>query len=154
MRWPVLAILLLMGAAHAAIDPYEFTDPARHASYLRLTEELRCPKCQNQNIAESNAPLATDLRQRVYDMLNQGHNETEIRTFMVERYGDFVTYRPPLRPLTWPLWFGPFVIIGLVGLLLALWIRRRTAAGSEAALDERERARLQALLRKHDGPAS
>lgn len=147
MHWLLLP-LLLPGLALAAIDPYEFDDPATRDRYQNLIDELRCPKCQNQNIAGSDAPLAADLRQRVHDMLQAGHSDREIKDYMIQRYGDFVTYRPPVKPLTWPLWFGPFVLIGLVGAILAVWIRRR-ARRDAAPLGEQDRERLKRLLREH-----
>jgi len=141
----ILLMALLLSPALAAIDAYEFANPEQEQRFRRLVEELRCPTCQNQNIADSNAPLSTDLRQRIYEMLQQGHSDADIVAFMTARYGDFITYRPPLKPLTWPLWFGPLLLLIAVGLGLAWWIRRR-ASQPPAELSEQERARLQTLL--------
>jgi cytochrome c-type biogenesis protein CcmH len=153
MRLPgLLALLLLVPAAWAAIDAYEFDDPGDERRYRALIEELRCPKCQNQNIAGSNAPLAADLRQKVYDMLQAGESDGAIVDYMVQRYGDFVTYRPPLKPVTWPLWFGPLAAVVLVGLGLAFWIRRRAREAPPEELSAGERERLQALLRERSEP--
>lgn len=132
--------------AWAAIDAFEFNTPAQEQQYRTLIEELRCPKCQNQNIADSNAPLAADLRQKVYEMIQAGRDNTEIKDYMVQRYGDFVTYRPPLKPLTWPLWFGPLGSVVIVGIILGLWIRRRSRQIEPAMLSEAEQARLANLL--------
>lgn len=142
-----ILFLLLTGPALAAINAYEFKNPVDEQRFRTLIAELRCPKCQNQNIADSNAPLSQDLRQRIYELIQEGRSDTEIVQFLAARYGDFITYRPPIKPLTWGLWFGPLVLIGLAAAGLALWIRRR---GREATpeLDEQERARLQALLQQ------
>jgi cytochrome c-type biogenesis protein CcmH len=144
--WLWAGILALSSTpAYAAISAYEFQEPAQEQQFRSLVAELRCPKCQNQNIADSNAPLAQDLRQRVFEMVKAGQSNDEITQFMVARYGDFITYRPPVKPTTWVLWFGPFVIMGIVALLLALWIRRR---GRQPAteLTEQERQRLKDIL--------
>jgi cytochrome c-type biogenesis protein CcmH len=132
-------------AAFAAIDAYQFQNPAQEQRFHQLIEELRCPKCQNQNISGSNAPLSQDLRQRVYEMIIAGRSDKEINDFMVARYGDFITYRPPLKPATWILWFGPFMGMIIAALLLGLWIRRRSREPSPE-LGELERKRLKALL--------
>lgn len=145
MRALLLSLLLAVPLARAAIDPFTFDDAAERDRYRALTEELRCPKCQNTNIAGSDAPLAADLRQKVHDMILAGRSDTEIKDYMVQRYGDFITYRPPVKPLTWPLWFGPFMLLALVGLGLTFWIRRR-AGRPPTPLSEQERARLQELL--------
>ena len=112
-RW-LLAVALgltLAGAAHAAIDTYEFADDAERARFRELTQELRCPKCQNQDIADSNAPIATDLRREIYRMLGEGKSNQQIIDFMVDRYGDFVRYKPALTGKTAVLWFGPLALL-------------------------------------------
>ena len=145
MKTLLAALLMaLTSAAFAAINAYEFDDPAQEQRFRTLIAELRCPKCQNQNIADSNAPLSQDLRQRVFEMLQQGHSNTDIINFMVARYGDFITYRPPLKPLTWLLWFGPFTLMAIVAGLLFVWLRRQRNRPTE--LSEQERARLNTLL--------
>jgi len=135
--------------AQAIIEAYEFDDPATEERFQRLTEELRCPKCQNNNIADSNSPIASDLRREVYRLLNQGADDEEVIDFMVTRYGEFVLYRPRVNEMTWILWYGPFVLlgIGLVAVLLISRRRRRTAVGeTRPELDADERARLNQLL--------
>ena len=139
----LLVLLLLATPVFAAIDAYEFQNPAQEQRFRALTAELRCPKCQNQNIADSNAPLSQDLRQRVYTMLEEGRGDAEIIEFMVARYGDFITYRPPVKPATWLLWFGPFVLLAAVALGVGIWIRRRARQiPPELSTQERERLRL------------
>ena len=109
-----------------------------------LAHELRCLVCQNQTLADSNAPLAVDLRKKIREQLAGGANEREVREFMVARYGDFVLYRPPLKASTIALWLGPFALL-IVGLALLLRRLRRPRA-SEPALSAAERERAAKLL--------
>src|SRR5690606_30584825 len=107
MRTTLLASVLglaLWGSAQAAIDTYEFGSDSERARFRQLTEELRCPKCQNQNIADSNAPIATDLRREIFRMLEEGKSDDEIVDYLVDRYGDFVRYKPPVNARTLLLW--------------------------------------------------
>ncbi|WP_337056954.1 cytochrome c-type biogenesis protein [Pseudomonas sp. USHLN015] len=141
--------LALIGVARAAIDTYEFKDEAERERFRVLTEELRCPKCQNQNIADSNAPIATDLRREIFRMLEEGKGDDEIVDYLVARYGDFVRYKPPVNGRTLLLWYGPAGL--LVGGLLVLGVivlrrRRVENAPGDALLSSDERARLDALL--------
>ena len=155
MKRLLLACMLgasLIGMANAAIDTYEFKDEGERARFRTLTEELRCPKCQNQNIADSNAPIATDLRREIFRMLEEGQSNAQIVDFLVLRYGDFVLYKPPLNARTYLLWYGPFVLLGLGGLGLGgLLLRRRKGAKNsvQAALSVNERERLSALLQQN-----
>lgn len=143
--------LTLTGAAHAAIDTYEFANDAERARFRELTQELRCPKCQNQDIADSNAPIATDLRREIFRMLGEGKDNQQIIDFMVDRYGDFVRYKPALTSTTIVLWFGPLALLvgGLVVIGVIVGRRRRTepVAGSDT-LSAEERQRLDTLLDK------
>ena len=142
----------LVGVARAAIDTYEFKDEVERERFRSLTEELRCPKCQNQNIADSNAPIATDLRREIYRMLDDGRSDKEIVDFLVMRYGDFVMYKPPLDSRTWLLWYGPFGLLGLgaVGLCVLVLRRRKVERAPErVALSSAERERLDALLKEN-----
>ncbi|WAF83972.1 cytochrome c-type biogenesis protein CcmH [Metapseudomonas otitidis] len=141
--------LALTGVARAAIDTYEFRDEAERERFRVLTEELRCPKCQNQNIADSNAPIATDLRREIYRMLEAGKSNDEIVDFLVARYGDFVRYKPPVNGRTLLLWYGPAGLLagGLLVLGVIVLRRRRVEnAPGDALLSSDERARLDALL--------
>jgi len=152
MRALVLG-LALSGSAQAAIDTYEFQSEADRQRYRTLTEELRCPKCQNQNIADSNAPIAMDLRAEIYRMLEEGRSNDEIVEHLVLRYGDFVRYKPPLDARTFLLWFGPAALLlgGLGALLVIVRRRRRIEASPVAAeLSPEERERLATLLDRKD----
>lgn len=149
-----LLLSLLLGAtlygslAWAAIDPVHFDNPALAQRYTHLIDELRCPKCQNTNIAGSDAPLAADLRHKVYQLLKEGKTDQDIKHYMVQRYGTFILYRPPVEPVTWPLWFGPFIGVALAALGVAIWVRRRSRK-APAPLSDDERSRLQALLNRY-----
>jgi cytochrome c-type biogenesis protein CcmH len=110
---------------NAAIDAYFFDDPDKEARFQNLIAELRCLVCQNQNLADSNAELAQDMRQLTYEMVQNGSSDEEIVAFMVQRYGDFVMYRPPFKTSTAMLWVGPFIILGIGVTVLFLFIRRR-----------------------------
>jgi len=108
--------------------PLQYRDPAEEARFHALTAELRCVQCQNQSLADSNAQIAHDLRREVLDLMHQGRSDAQIKQFLVERYGEFVLYRPQVESRTWLLWFGPAVLLlGGAGLLLVL-VRRRARA--------------------------
>ena len=119
--------LLLAGTAQARVEVLEFATPEHEERYNKLIAELRCLVCQNQNLADSNAELAVDLRRKTYEMVSKDKSEKEIASFMVERYGDFVLYRPPLNSNTLLLWTGPFIILVIGVSLLIRTIRRRRA---------------------------
>jgi cytochrome c-type biogenesis protein CcmH len=117
----LLALLfLLMALPVAAIDPLPFADRAEEVRFQDLVRELRCLVCQNQNLADSDATLAKDLRAEVFELMRSGKSDTEIKTFLTDRYGDFVLYKPPVKPGTWVLWFGPLLV-----LVIGFWIARR-----------------------------
>lgn len=125
-------------------------DPALEARVMRISDELRCLVCQNQTIADSHASLAVDLRNQIRDMLKQGKDEAQIRRYMVERYGDFVLYRPPLKNTTWLLWFGPALLIVIGSLVLWTVLRRRRADAAQP-LSEAQRREALALLQDEGG---
>lgn len=132
----VLALLGLGGQAHAVIDGYEFDDEVTRERYLAFIEEMRCPKCQNQNLAGSDSPIAADLRRELYRMLDEGKSDKEIVDFMVARYGDYVLYRPQVKADTLLLWGLPGVLL-LVGFgVLALTVRQRRRA--QLAVEEND----------------
>jgi cytochrome c-type biogenesis protein CcmH len=142
-------------ARPATEAPPAAADPELEKQVMRLGEELRCLVCQNQTIADSNAELAVDLRNQVREMLRAGKSEKEIKEFMVQRYGDFVLYRPPVKPTTLVLWIGPFVLL-LAGLaLLFVKLRQRAARlQRESGLSQEEHLRAAALLGEGAGTAA
>lgn len=130
-------------AANAAIDTYEFKDDATRERFQVLAAELRCPKCQNQNIADSNSPIAEDLRTELHRMLQSDATNDEIIDFMVTRYGEFVLYRPRLNEHTYLLWFGPAALL-VLGIIVVLVVSRKKkdktdSAGSGLSADEQQR---------------
>ena len=131
----VLALLVVAGSALAIDDQEALADPALQARYVRLGNELRCLVCQNQSIADSTADLAADLRGQVRQMLLDGATDAEILDYMVARYGEFVRYRPAFNPRTWALWLGPFAMLGIGVVVVAVIIRRYSHLDSEAAND-------------------
>ena len=159
-------VLLVAGLSMSAwvnIDTYQFDNPRQEAQYRALIEEFRCPKCQNQNLAGSDAPIAQDLKQKTYNMVKDGRSDAEIRQYMNERYGDFISYKPPVRPSTWILWFFPPVL--LVFVMLAWFIRNRNSSKRAAVianpiedgyapLSAAEQQRLQDLLNANDNAAN
>ena len=153
MRYLGIAIIAVLFPlwVTAAIEVHQFEDPALERRFEQLTQELRCPKCQNQNIAGSNAPIAEDMRDEVYRRLQAGQSDEEIMGAMVERFGKFVQYRPPLTAATAFLWFGP-VLLALMGLLLVLWIVRRRKRPEATPLSAADRARVDALLQGGTDP--
>jgi len=138
-------VLALSFPLQATEAPPAAADPQLEKRVLSLAEELRCLVCQNQTIADSNAPLAVDLREQVREKVRQGHTDSEIIDYMVQRYGDFVRYRPPVRPATLLLWFGPAVLL-LGGLFVLVRRLRAPRAEPAAQLSEAERARAASLL--------
>ncbi len=150
MRKGLLAFLFgtLLAAtqAWAVIETYEFESEQARAQYNQLTAELRCPKCQNQNIADSNAPIAQDLRREVHRLITQGATNDQVVDYMVERYGEFVIYRPRFDASTFVLWFGP-LILGVIGVLVILvMVRASKKHKQEAVLSGDERHKLSQLL--------
>jgi cytochrome c-type biogenesis protein CcmH len=144
-----LAVLLLLfscgRASAAALDVRSFDDPEKQTRYERLVKELRCLVCQNQSLADSDADLAQDLRDEVYRIIQSGKSDEEAVDFLVTRYGDFVLYRPPVKPLTMLLWAGPALLFAVAGGMAWRQYARRRAAGEEAPLSPAERARLERL---------
>jgi cytochrome c-type biogenesis protein CcmH len=150
--WLAVRVVLAMTLAPtAAVAAAGESDAA--ARLRQLDESFRCVVCQNQSLADSNAELAADLRAQIRQQVRNGATDEQIRAYMVRRYGDFVLYRPPMKPVTWALWFGPFVL--LVAGAVALWrsiARRREFNASE--LDTADEARADAVCdRAEEGTA-
>jgi cytochrome c-type biogenesis protein CcmH len=148
----LLAGLFGAGQARAAIDVYTFDSDAQEQTFRELTKELRCPKCQNQDIADSNAGLAKDLRDKTYQMVREGKDKQQVVDYMVARYGNFILYDPPLMASTLILWLGPLLVIVIGVVTLVARSRRRPAAAkqTEGALSAAEQARLAALLNEEE----
>ena len=146
MRWLLMVILLLPSLAAAEEATPLAENPQVEARLKTLAVELRCLVCQNQTLADSNAPLAEDLRREVREMIAKDMSDKEIIDFLVTRYGDFVLYRPPLKTTTTLLWVGPFLLLigGATALVIAL--RRRQKKLADVALSEAERNRVAQLL--------
>ena len=146
MKLLAAALLLCFSTlAFAQAAEVANADPRVEERLRVLAEELRCLVCQNQTIADSNAPLALDLRNQIRSQIAQGRSDAQIRDYMVERYGDFVLYRPPLRPSTALLWGGPFVLLA-VGIVVFLRVTRRQGARARAPASDADAARIAALL--------
>jgi len=155
MRWVcALALCLLptLAGAKEALPAAE--DPALEQRLMRLAKELRCLVCQNESLADSHADLAADLRNQIRDQMRAGQSDEQIKSWLTQRYGDFVLYRTPVKSTTVVLWFGPFVLLlaGLAGLFL--YLRRRRTRVSQLALTPEDRARAQALLQDVDADAA
>ena len=150
---PLVVVSGLSGLAHAGIDTYEFDSPDDHDRYSHFIEELRCPKCKNQNLAGSNAPIAQDLRRELHRLIKEDADNDDIVDFMVDRYGDFVLYRPPLQGNTYALWFGTLgmFLLGLVILIVVILRRSRTSVAN-GDLTEGEQEKLDQFL--HETQAS
>ncbi|RAO75134.1 cytochrome c-type biogenesis protein [Dyella jiangningensis] len=133
-----LGLLLFTGLAFAqAIDPLPFKDHAQEVRFQALTRELRCLVCQNENLADSNADLARDLRHEVFDLMQQGKSDDEIKQYLVDRYSDFVLYDPPVKSSTVLLWFGPLAILLAGAVVVVVTVRRRGRAAPVAVQDEK-----------------
>lgn len=142
-----LILCLLALPLPAVVEYHPFSDPQKEQAYQTLISELRCLVCQNQTIADSNADLAKDLRQQVYEMLQQGKSQQDVVDFMTQRYGDFVMYRPALTLKTGLLWLGPigFLLIG-IGVVVML-VRHKKTAGP-VHLDVKQQSRIQDILQQ------
>jgi len=146
---PVTIILLLFAAvsSQASIDAYQFDDPEKEALYKKLIKELRCTVCQNQDIGDSNAELAKDLRRKTYEMISKGEDEEFVLDYMSQRYGDFVLYRPRLQTNTLLLWIGPFIILIIAVFVLLRFIRR---PADEVSFTEADKAQAEQLLEREE----
>lgn len=139
--WLAAVLLALAGAVFAQASdptPLQFRDNAEEARFHRLTTELRCVMCQNQSLADSNAQIAHDLRREVLDLMREGKNDAQIKQFLVERYGEFVLYKPQVEPGTWLLWFGPAALVIIGGFVVVRIVRRRPGRAVPPANDEQE----------------
>ncbi|MBL4827263.1 MAG: cytochrome c-type biogenesis protein CcmH [Spongiibacteraceae bacterium] len=149
-----LFLLFILLPANAVIETYEFDNDTLRERYHRFSDELRCPKCQNQNLTGSNSPIAKDLRRELHRLLQEGENDQQIVDYMVARYGDFILYRPRFTAQTALLWIAPIIFLALgVMILVMILIRqrgKRTVGETEVelALDVTEREQLNLILRE------
>ena len=145
-----IALSLLLTLANdslAQVDTFEFDNEVQQQRFRTLSNELRCPMCQNTNLSGSTGGVAEDLRREIHRMIMEGWSDREIEQFMYERYGDFIFYRPRLRPETVLLWFGPLLFLGIGAIVaVGIWRRARVVDDTELALDESQKARLKELL--------
>lgn len=152
----VLIVVMLLASVFMAnnvnaspVETFEFTDEVTKVRFQALSKELRCPKCQNQNLADSNSTVASAIRLDLYNLLIDGKSDIEIVDLMVARYGEFVLYRPRVSSVTYVLWFGPILLI-LIGLIVVIVILRKKPATKEnLTLDNQQQEKLQQLLRSN-----
>ena len=146
----LLLSLCILGLSLAGLETLNFANPQQETRYKKIIAELRCLVCQNQNLADSNADLAKDLRKKTYAMILAGQSDSQIVDFMVARYGDFVRYRPPFKPSTALLWISPALLLAL-GLGI-LWRVTRRSRDTLSLADEVGKARVRELLRDEREP--
>ena len=154
LKWTgALAFVLLsfLGSVQAKEAVLLAEDPVVEKRLVHISEELRCLVCQNESLASSRAELANDLREEVRKLIKQDKSDTQIKDYLVARYGDFVLYKPEVKPLTWVVWFGPFLLLlmGVIG--MALYLRQRQAAQTvQTSLSDDDRRKVQSLLKSGD----
>ena len=144
----LLALAMATGFAKDAAPLAE--DPVVEARLIAISEEMRCLVCQNESLAGSRSDLANDLRRELRTLIKAGKSDQQIREFMVERYGDFVLYRPPVKPTTWLLWAGPFLLMITGVVVLLVYLRRRNRAVGDEVLTDEESSRAAALLKESE----
>jgi cytochrome c-type biogenesis protein CcmH len=149
----LLALLAFVAApvpADVTLEEFTFPTPAQQDHFRELIGQLRCLVCQNETLADSDADLAHDLRKEVYEMMKSGKSDQEVIDFLVKRYGDFVLYKPPVKPSTYIIWYGPFVLLGIAALLLMRAVGRQRQL-EEPPMSDEERQRLERLLGEEAG---
>lgn len=147
--WLFLTALLFSSVAFSAIDALNFSSPQQESDYHQLTQSLRCPQCQNNNIADSNATIAVDMRGKVFELLQEGKSKNDVVDYMVARYGNFVTYDPPITASTLVLWIAPLLLVLLsVVFLLRRKPKTQSTVKSQEVLTDEDNARLAELLNK------
>ena len=143
-------IALSLGSVFARDAAPLADDPVIEQRLISISEEMRCLVCQNESLAGSRSDLANDLRREIRILISEGKSDDQIRSFMVERYGDFVLYRPPVKPVTWLLWIGPFVILGIGIAGLLMYLRRRNSSVPNVVLTDADNQKIDALLNAAD----
>ena len=156
LKWVYLASCLLLSClaplqAKEAVLSAE--DPVLEKRLIHISEELRCMVCQNESLASSRAELANDLREEVRKLIREDKSDSQIKEYLVTRYGDFVLYKPEVKPLTWVLWFGPFLLLVLAILGMAYYLRQRQSAqNGRSVLSDEDRRKVQEILKSGDAP--
>lgn len=156
LKWTgLLALMFFMavGSVQGKEAALLAEDPVVEKRLIHISEELRCLVCQNESLASSRAELANDLREEVRKLIRQDKSDAQIKDYLVQRYGDFVLYKPEVKPLTWVLWFGPFLLLvmGVIG--MALYLRQRQSEQStKTSLSDEDRRKVQELLKSGDAP--
>jgi cytochrome c-type biogenesis protein CcmH len=145
LSFMLVALVCVGNVAIATEDKFHLDSPEKSALFLELTNELRCPKCQNQNIADSDAMIAVDLRRKVYELLQKDYDRDQVIDYMKQRYGDFVHYQPPVNPMTIWLWLSPvlFIFVALAGVIIT---RKR----QPTEMDNEQLAKAQAILERDE----
>ena len=138
LRFAVLGLMLGVAFPATAIDALPFKNTAQEVRFQNLTRQLRCLVCQNEDLADSNAKLAQDLRLVIFQQMQAGRSDAQIKQWLVDRYSDYVLYKPPLKPSNYALWFGPFVVLLLGALGVVIYLRRRAQPQMASAPDEEE----------------
>ena len=159
LKWLCVASLLVLSAlsilapAQAKEAALLAEDPLVEKRLIHISEELRCMVCQNESLASSRAELANDLREEVRKLIREDRSDSQIKEYLVTRYGDFVLYKPEVKPLTWVLWFGPFLLLVLAIVGMAYYLRQRQSAkNSRTALSDEDRRKVQEILKSGDKP--
>ena len=158
-QWLYVASLLVLSAM-SALAPAQAReaallaeDPLVEKRLIHISEELRCMVCQNESLASSRAELANDLREEVRKLIREDRSDSQIKEYLVTRYGDFVLYKPEVKPLTWVLWFGPFLLLVLAIVGMAYYLRQRQSAqNSRSTLSDEDRRKVQEILKSGDKP--
>jgi len=156
LKWLCVATCLLLSGlaplkAKEAVLSAE--DPVLEKRLIHISEELRCMVCQNESLASSRAELANDLREEVRKLIREDKSDSQIKEYLVTRYGDFVLYKPEVKPLTWVLWFGPFLLLVLAVMGMAYYLRQRQGVQKTSpVLSDEDRRKVQEILKSGDAP--
>ena len=154
LKWTgalALVVLSFLGPVQAKEAALLAEDPVVEKRLIHISEELRCLVCQNESLASSRAELANDLREEVRKLIRQDKSDSQIKDYLVARYGDFVLYKPEVKPLTWVLWFGPFLLLAMGVIGMALYLRQRQSEQTAiTSLSDEDRLKVQTLLKSGD----
>ncbi len=143
----LLFLLLCVTTVALAKDAQPTEDPKIEARFKNLTQQLRCPVCQNETLADSNADLAKQMRDQIREQIKAGKSDDEIKAYLTQRYGDFPLYKPPVKPMTYFLWFGPFLLLAVGTAVLFLFLKRRREMIPETQLTAEQRRQAEEILR-------